>query len=213
MVRDFAYLIDTYGHVPNGARTLLSQPLAAAVLLRDGRAAIAAGPGRGLRALSAAARARVRVLDGGGRGAQARRRPPARGRDAGWRGAQSLLGRPRHTARRVLPRGRGTGAAQRPAGAAGVPRTARRGRERLGLRLALVRRRAHPRHHRYHRDRPSRSQQPAVRTRERHSQRLRPAQRSGLRTRVCAARRRAGSAIDRYLWNADARAYLDYRWT
>ena len=36
MVRDFAYLIDTYGHIPNGTAQLLSESLAAAILFRDG---------------------------------------------------------------------------------------------------------------------------------------------------------------------------------
>jgi len=40
MVRDFAYLIDRYDHVPNGTRSYYLSRSSAAVLLRDGRAAV-----------------------------------------------------------------------------------------------------------------------------------------------------------------------------
>ena len=63
MVRDFASLIDTYGHVPNGTRTYYlsrSQPpfFYAMVGLLDPQ-----GSGGFLRALLAAVAARIRVLD------------------------------------------------------------------------------------------------------------------------------------------------------
>ena len=38
MLDNFAWLIDQFGHIPNGNRTLLPQPLAAAVLRCDGGA-------------------------------------------------------------------------------------------------------------------------------------------------------------------------------
>jgi hypothetical protein len=79
-------------------------------------------------------------------------------------------------------------ARQRAPGAAGVPRYSSRGRERLGLRLPLVRRSAYTRHDRYHRHRADRSQQPAVRAGECDSARLRAASRPRLRRRICAPR-------------------------
>ena len=47
------YLIDTYGHVPNGASNLLPEPLAAAIFFRDGRPDFAHRSCGGVRPLSA----------------------------------------------------------------------------------------------------------------------------------------------------------------
>src|SRR5205807_68612 len=150
------------------------QPVAAAVLLRDGGTPRARTPRARLCPLSPAARARICLLDGRGivRGARvgpaASRRP--RRSDAGARagaraGAQPLLGRRGPAAGRVIPRGRGARQPQRARPAGALPRRARRGRERLGLQLTLVRRRTLPDLDRHHRHRAGRSQQPAVRSR------------------------------------------------
>ena len=97
---------------------LLSQPLAAAVLRRDGRPGRGAGATRAVRAeYLRQLRAGVRVLDGRRRRARAGQRAPARGAPARRHAAQPLLGRPRRPARRILPRGRGDRAATRPAAA------------------------------------------------------------------------------------------------
>jgi alpha,alpha-trehalase len=79
MVHDFAFLIDRYGHVPNGSRSYYlsrSQP--------RGRG--------GLPRVSAAARSGVRILDAGRRDARSRRGARTRGAPAGRVLAQPLLG-------------------------------------------------------------------------------------------------------------------------
>ena len=92
MVRDFAYLIDTYGHVPNGARTYYlsrSQPpfffeMVGLLTPQDPAAAFE----RYLPQL----RARVRVLDGRSKGLAPGTGTPTCGRHAGRCGVESLLG-------------------------------------------------------------------------------------------------------------------------
>ena len=107
MVDNFAWLIDQFGHIPNGNRTYYlsrSQPpfFAAMVELRR-----AARWRKRLSQVPAAAAARVCVLDGRRGGSLA---PGAAHRRvvrlARWHGAQSLLGRSRHAARGILSRGR-----------------------------------------------------------------------------------------------------------
>ena len=104
MLENFAHLIDTYGHIPNGNRTYYlsrSQPpfFAAMVALRR-----RARRRCGVHAVPAAVAARTPVLDGRRRETRAGQRVSARGAPAQWHFAQSLLGRSRHAARRGLSR-------------------------------------------------------------------------------------------------------------
>jgi alpha,alpha-trehalase len=86
MVRDFAHLIDTYGHVPNGTRSYYLS------LLRHGGPALGRRSGQRLCALPAAVASRVRLLDAGRGRADARHGPPARRQPSRWRDPQPLLG-------------------------------------------------------------------------------------------------------------------------
>ena len=106
MVRDFAFELDTYGHVPNGNRTYYlsrSQPPFFAAMLD----LIAAHDGdRVYHGLPARAAHRVRLLDGRcGRPRQGHSTPP-RGPSRRRRAPQPVLGRPQRAARRILPGGR-----------------------------------------------------------------------------------------------------------
>ena len=92
---------------------LLPHPLAAAVLLRHGRPSRSRRPCGGLRPLSAATQDRIRVLDGGRGGLGGGRRSSPRGQARRRLDPQSLLGRQRRAARRVLCRGRRPGALDR----------------------------------------------------------------------------------------------------
>jgi alpha,alpha-trehalase len=158
MVRDFAYLIDTFDHVPNGARTYYlsrSQPpfffaMVGLVSPEDSGGAYA-----GYLPQFAP---RIRLLDGWRAGLEARRLAPARRGDARRIGAQSLLGRSGHAARRVVSRRHRACAREWPCRAPIVSRRSCGGGERLGFRLALVRGRAHARDHGYHGHRARRSQ-------------------------------------------------------
>ena len=85
---------------------LLSQPLAAAVLLRDGRVAVAGRSGARLsRDTCRNCEARICVLDGRRRSSRRGSAPSPRRRAARRLDPQSLLGRPRRAARRILSRG------------------------------------------------------------------------------------------------------------
>ena len=162
MVKNFAFLIDRYGHVPNGNRTYYlsrSQPpfFAAMVELiaaRDGSTAY-------LQFLPALRREYEFWMDGAStleRGAAHRR--AVRLRDG------SILNRywdDRETAREesyredVADRGK-----FRPPAGRGVPEPARGSRKRMGLQLSLVRRRADARHDPHGRHHSRRSQLPPL---------------------------------------------------
>ena len=95
---------------------------------------------------------RARRTDGG-------RRASPRGRARRRVDPQSLLGRQRRAARRILSRGRRAGACDVAARRGDVSRDSRRRRERLGFQLAMVRRFANAgvdRHDRNHSGRPQR---------------------------------------------------------
>ena len=99
MVKDFAHLIDNYGHVPNGTRTYYlsrSQPpffyLMVGLLDR-------ADPTGLVCAFPAGAAPGTCLLDAGRCGDQGGRRQGTGGRHARWLSPQSLLGRSRQPAR------------------------------------------------------------------------------------------------------------------
>ena len=175
MVRNFASLIDRYGHVPNGNRTYYlsrSQPPFFAAMVE--LVASAAADADAVRAeyLPALSREYAFWMDGAdGLAPGSAHRRVVRLSDG------TLLNRywddrdvPREESYRedvATAAGRG-----RPA-AGGVSRPARRGRERLGLQLALAGGRADARHHPHHRPRAGRSQQCPGPARDRARRRLR----------------------------------------
>ena len=151
LVDDFSYLIETYGHIPNGARTFYlsrSQPpvyyLMVGLLNRD-------DPAEGVGQPSPGPRARVRLLDAGSRGTSPGTEPAQCRRNAGRLDPQPLLGRPRH------PRDEGyhndvlTARASGMPPATGLPRYPRGRRKRLGFQLPLVRRPEEHADHPHHR--------------------------------------------------------------
>ena len=150
MADNFAWLIDAYGHVPNGNRSYYlsrSQPpvFALMVTLFEQR-----GVCQAINYLPQLRR-EYSLVDGRRRGAA-----PGRGasplRAAGRRQrAQPLLGRSRHAARRSLPGGRDHRRAQPAPGQRGLSRPARRRRLRLGLQRTLVRYAGRPVEHPHHR--------------------------------------------------------------
>ena len=183
MVQNFAALIDAYGHIPNGTRSYYltrSQPpfffAMVGLLAPDDPAAAYARYLPQLkteygfwmegaeRLAAGAAHRRVVKLDDG-----------------------SILNRywddsdaPRDESYAedvALARSTATAAADH------LARASRRRRERLGLQLALVRRRTNARRDRHDRDRSGRSQRPSVRARERDPRRLRAVGRQRLRRR------------------------------
>ena len=181
MVRDFAYLIDTYGHVPNGTRTYYLSRSQPPFFFEMVGLPAPDDAGRFARYLPQLRREYAFWMDGAARTA-AGHGAPARGRACPT--ARSSIATGTIAIRRAMnpiARTRSSRAAA-DAGGAGVSRHPRRGGERLGFQLALVRRRPQPRHHRYHRNRAGRSQQPAVRTRRAPS----PPAASALRDRACA---------------------------
>ena len=141
MLDNFAWLIDQFGHVPNGNRSYYlsrSQPpfFAAMVELaaqRDGDATY--------RKYLPQLRREYEFWMEGADFARARRSASSRGAAARRHSAQSLLGRSRHAARGSVSRGRcdraRLGAARRRC----LSQSASRGGKRLGLRLTLARRR------------------------------------------------------------------------
>ena len=199
MIENFAFEIDRYGHIPNGNRSYYlsrSQPPFFALMVelvgRHGRRR--AYSRAGCRSCARSTRTGCSGADD----ARRRARPTAHVvRLRRRRAAQSLLGR-RATRRATSPSCEDV--ADRRAGAGprrrrGLARPARRRRERLGLQLALVRRRPDAGDDPHHRDRAGRPQQPAGRTRARRSPRAarvaatRPASRSST---ACAQRRARG---------------------
>ena len=174
MVRDFAFLLDTYGHIPNGARTYYlsrSQPpfffAMVGLLSKEDPAAAYA------RYLPQLKREYAFWMEGG----TTALRPGAAHRHVVKLTDGSILNRywddkdtPRDESYREDVE---VATQQRSPRAGGISRPARRRRKRLGLRLALVRRRQQPHHHRHHRNRTGRSQQPVIWTRECDPRRLR----------------------------------------
>ena len=99
MVKNFAWLIDHYGHIPNGNRTYFlsrSQPPFFAAMVN-----LLAAARRTVGADRRTCRSSPREYEfwmQGGDGARARAGAPARGAADRWRVAQPLLGRLRHAA-------------------------------------------------------------------------------------------------------------------
>ena len=215
MVRNFASLIDRYGHVPNGNRTYYlsrSQPpfFAAMVDL----VASAAADADAVRAeyLPALSREYAFWMDGAD-AAGARQRASPGGAPERRHAAQPLLGRSRCPARGVLSRGRGDGRPPRPTAAGGVSRSARRGRERLGLQLALAGGRADARDHPHDGPRAGRSQQhhgPARDVARRRPRRRRRGLKEAMAFETRAERRKA--AVRRHLWDEGRGVFADYLW-
>ena len=162
MIANFAWLIDHYGHIPNGNRSYYcsrSQPpfFAAMVELaaaKEGKAVY----GKFLPQL----KREYDFLDGWRGALKPGLRASPRREVAGRHGAESLLGRSQRAARRSLQRRRGDGASRRQPLAGNLSQPARRGRKRLGLQLALVCRRQDARDHSHHGSDSARSQQFAV---------------------------------------------------
>ena len=168
---------------------VLREPLAAAVLRVHGHARRAGRRRQGLSEIPAGTAQGTCVLDAGRSHDAARAGHAPCGRDARRRGAEPLLGRERYAARRVVSRGRddrevGAGAS----GERGLPRPAR-GRQRLGLQLALVRRRQDARDDPHDVDRAGRPEQPDVPSRDDDREGLRGHARRGMRDRFFRARR------------------------
>ncbi len=102
MLKDFAYEIDKYGHIPNGNRSYYlsrSQPPFFSLMI-DLIAQYRRH--RDLHHLPAGAAGRIRLLDAGRERSPARPRRAQRGAAAERHGAQPLLGRARSTPRRIL---------------------------------------------------------------------------------------------------------------
>ncbi len=166
MVDDFGGLIDRYGHIPNGDAHLLSEPLAAAVLLRDGgrqRGPDKTDKARFKRCLDLMRREHAFWMDGEKTLARARRIAAVVALPDG-----AILNR--YADDRSTPRdesyrgGRADGArGHQPSGRRRLPRPALGRRKRLGLQLALDGRRQEPEDHPDHGDHPGRSERPAVR--------------------------------------------------
>ena len=112
---------------PQRQSQLLPEPLAAAVLLADGRIDRRGERRRGPLQIPAGARGRIRLLDGRLGEPRARRRLPPRRPAARRRSPQSVLGRSRRAARRILSRGCRDGGQGEPSGRGGVPRSQGRG--------------------------------------------------------------------------------------
>ena len=105
MLDNFAYLIRTVGHIPNGNRTYYlgrSQPPYFGAMV--GLYARAADSTQALRYLDALEAEYAFWMDGASRLSAGDGLPPRR-QAAGWRGAQSLLRRRSGAAARVVPRG------------------------------------------------------------------------------------------------------------
>ena len=172
---------------------VLREPLAAAVLRVHGHARRAGRRRQGLSEIPAGTAQGTCVLDAGRSHDAARAGHAPCGRDARRRGAEPLLGRERYAARRVVSRGRddrevGAGAS----GERGLPRPARGRRKRLGLQLALVRRRQDARDDPHDVDRAGRPEQPDVPSRDDDREGLRGHARRGMRDRFFRARARGG---------------------
>ena len=194
MTDDFADLIGAYGHVPNGSRSYYlsrSQPPVFYLMV----AAVSDDPDAGwARRLPALKREYAWWMQG----ARGLRPGQASGHVVALPDG-SILNRywdfraaPRDES---VPRGRPARRRRGPPCARALSRRPRRRRERLGLQLALVRRRALDAHHRDHLAGPCGSEQPDVRPRAGHRARvrtrgrLRPARRSFRRARRGGGRR------------------------
>ena len=177
---------------------LLPEPLAAAVLCRDGGARRAARRRRDVSQVPAAAAPRVRILDGGRRATLA---PGAAHRRVVRLRDGTLLNRywddrdtPREEAyREDIATARDVGTARR----RGLSQLAGRSGKRLGFRLTLARRRQDARDDSHHRFRAARSQQPAVSAGADDREGLRSHRRTPRARRTCRTRAAAAQGSRR----------------
>jgi alpha,alpha-trehalase len=92
MATNFADLIDTYGHAPNGTRTYYLSRSQPPFFFRNDRSPVSVGSSRGLRPLSAGTQDGIRILDGGRERASCGSSASPYGRARGRVDPQSLLG-------------------------------------------------------------------------------------------------------------------------
>ena len=186
MLDNFAYLIDTIGHIPNGNRTYYlsrSQPPFFSYMVE--LAAQKEG-GRVYQKYLPQLRTRIRVLDAGRR---TRSQPGDAARNVVMLPDGTVLNRywdERDTPRdeSYLGRRQHREAGAEPRAERGLSRPARGGRKRLGLQLALVRRQPDARDDPHDVDHSRRSEQPDVPPRNDDRARLRRGARLRLRRRV-----------------------------